>query len=148
MDDVHTVALFGEAEKGEFHMAYFCDSLAQLVDHLGHPPPESKGLYYAVQALLFRRHLIFFRVREEGFSSQDYLKGLGLLEHQQVIPNISAICIPGVGDSQIIHAAIPICLIYNSILVTTEADLYDYFSELKSNRNGNTLDNPRNDNSR
>jgi len=71
----YSIAMFGEAEKGSFHTAYFCQNLPQLVDYLGHPPPHSKGLYYAVQALLFQRNLIFFRVEEEGFSYQDYFLG-------------------------------------------------------------------------
>ena len=48
----YNVALFGEAEKGEFRTAYFCQSLEQLEEALGHPPKESKGLTYAVQALM------------------------------------------------------------------------------------------------
>ena len=128
MIEGQTTVLFGEAEKGEYRMAYFCDSLPQLVDYLGNPPPETRGLYYAIQTLLYHRPLVFFRVREEGFSAQDYLAGLNLLENQNVISNIAAIFIPGVGDSQIIHAATPICNHYHSILVITEADFYDYLS--------------------
>lgn len=128
----HHIVLFGEAEKGEFRTAYYCQFLEQLVDYLGHPPKESLGLYFAVQALLFRRNLIFFRVREEGFSLQDYLAGLDLLIDQRAIPSIAAICIPGVGDAEIIHATLPICHQYHSILVTTEKDLYDYLTSMKS----------------
>lgn len=124
----YTVALFGEAEKGEYRTAYFCQSLEQLVDYLGHPPPESKGLYYAVQALLYHRNLIFFRVREEGFSEQDYFCGAHLLKKQSLIPDIAAICIPGVGNGEIIEAIVPLCAVYHSILITTEADLYDYLT--------------------
>lgn len=127
----YTVVLFGEAERGEYQMAYYCDNLSQLVEHLGNPPPESRGLYFAVQTLLYHRNLLFFRVREEGFSHQDYLFGLSLLEKQKVIADIMAICIPGVGDSGIIQATMPICSLYHSILITTEADFYDYISELK-----------------
>ena len=127
----HTIVLFGEAEKGEFSTAYFCESLSQLVDFLGNPPEESLGLFFAVQALLFHRHLIFFRVREEGFSSQDYLQGLDLLKQQVEVPPISAICIPGVGDVEIVNAAMPLCVKHHSILITTESDFYDYLSQRK-----------------
>lgn len=123
---VFTIALFGEAEKGEYHTPYLLKTLPQLEEHLGNPPANSKGLFFAIQSLLYQRELLFFRVKEEGFSLQDYLKGLHLLENRDAIRQISAICLPGVGDQEIIHATIPICLIYHSILITTEADLYDY----------------------
>ncbi len=126
---LHTVALFGEAEKGEFRTAYFCQTLAQLADNLGHPPGESKGLHYGVQALMMKRQLIFFRVEEEGFSAQDYLLGLRFLENQQLIPTLSAICLPGVGDKEIIDASVPICQSYSSFLILGEGDLYDYLTQ-------------------
>lgn len=127
--EAYTIALFGEAEKGEYHTAYFCRSLSQLVDYLGNPPPDTRGLFYAVQALLFQRNLIFFRVKEEGYSQQDYMVGLNVLEKENLIRNVSAICIPGVGSAEIIHAITPVCLSYHSILITTEPDLYDYLTE-------------------
>jgi hypothetical protein len=131
MDNPQTMVLFGEAEKGEYSTAYFCESLPQLVDYLGNPPPESRGLYFAIQALLFHRQLVFFRVREEGFSLPDYLYGLDLLTHQQLVPHIAALCIPGVGDVEILNAATPLCEAHHSILITTEADFYDYLSQHK-----------------
>jgi hypothetical protein len=123
-----TLALFGEAEKGNYRTAYFCRNLPQLVDFFGNPPPHSRGLHYAVQALLYHRDLIFFRVKEEGFSYQDYLTGLNLLQRQN-ISQISAICLPGVGNSEILDAIAPICALYHSILITNEADFYDYITE-------------------
>lgn len=122
----YTMVMFGEAEKGDFRTAYYCKTLPQLVEYLGNPPPESRGLFFAVQALLYQRDLVFFRVEEEGFSSQDYLWGLHLLENQGCIPQIDAICIPGVGDAEIINALLPLCFVHHSILVLTEADLCDY----------------------
>lgn len=128
MTMIYTIALFGEAEKGEFNTAYLCQNLEQLDEFLGNPPPNSKGLYYAVQALLFKRHIIFFRVLEEGFSIQDYLTGVSLLEQQQLIQQIDAICIPGVGDPRVLNAMQPICLHYHSILISNESDFYDYLT--------------------
>lgn len=127
--EAYTMALFGEAEKGEYRTAYFCRSLDQLLDVFGNPPPQSRGLHYAVQALLYHRDLIFFRVREEGFSHQDYMLGLKDLKNLSFL-NISAICLPGVGDTEIIEAISPICAMYHSILITNEADFYDYLTEL------------------
>lgn len=123
-----TMALFGEAERGEFHTAYFCQNLEQLDEFFGNPPPNSQGIYYAVQALLFKRNLIFFRVLEEGFSVQDYLTGVKLLEHQQFIPRLDAICIPGVGDPIVLTALHPVCVHYHSILISSESDFYDYLT--------------------
>jgi len=122
----YTMVMFGEAERGEFRTAYYCKTLPELVQYLGNPPPESRGLHFAVQALLYERDLVFFRVKEEGFSSQDYFWGLHLLENQETISQIDAICIPGVGDAEIINALTPLCFIHHSILVLTEADLCDY----------------------
>lgn len=126
--EAYTIALFGEAEKGNYKAAYFCNTLEQLVDIFGNAPQNSRGLHYAVQALLYHRNLIFFRVEEEGFSLKDYFYGLDLLRTQESIPQISAICMPGVGNSEIIQAMLPLCAIYHSILITTESDLYDYLT--------------------
>ncbi|MCE5318623.1 MAG: hypothetical protein LLG04_14825 [Parachlamydia sp.] len=125
----YTIALFGEAEKGEYCTGYLCNSLAELVDYFGNPPNESLGLHLAVQGLLYHRHVLFFRVEEEGYSEQDYLLGLNLLAQQRKVPHIEAIGIPGVGSSRIIEAATPICQIYHSILLVTEADLFDYLTQ-------------------
>ena len=124
----YTIAIFGEAEKGEYCTAYFCQNLIQLDEYFGNPPRESKGLYYAVQALLFKRDLIFFRVSEEGYSTQDYLYGIKLLDKQQLIPDVHAICAPGVGDKMIMDAILPVCERYHSILITNESDFYDYLT--------------------
>lgn len=127
----HTIALFGEAEKGDYRTLYFCQTIPQLLDYFGNPPPYSLGLYYAIQALMYHRDLIFLRVKEEGFSFQDYFAGMHLLENQENVPQLSAICMPGVGDAEIIEAITPLCLIYHSVLITNEADLYDYLTEIQ-----------------
>lgn len=131
---LYTVALFGEAEKGEFRTAYLCQNLVQLLDFFGEPPPDSQGLAFAIQALLFQRGVIFFRVHEEGFSVQDYLKGFELLENKEGIPGISALCLPGVGNKEIIEATTPICTTHRSCLIITEKDLYDYLTYIKRAR--------------
>jgi hypothetical protein len=124
----YLIALFGEAEKGDFCTGYLCNTLSELADCCGNPPQDSRGLYLAVQALLYRRKILFFRVEEEGYSERDYLLGLQMLREQQKISHIEAIGIPGVGSSKIIEAATPVCQIYHSILLTTEADLFDYMT--------------------
>ncbi|MBM3199211.1 MAG: hypothetical protein FJZ58_08200 [Chlamydiae bacterium] len=122
-----TVFLFGEAEKGEFGIPFACRSLFHLLDALGQPREESLGVYYAIQALLYDRDLIFCRVKEEGFSSIDYFKGLKLLQ-TKYYNHLHAILIPGVGDQEIIEAALQVCSLNKSLLIITEKDLFDYLT--------------------
>jgi hypothetical protein len=124
----HTIFLFGEAEKGDFCTPHLCKSLPQLAETFGNPPEESLGLVYAVQALMFERDLIYFRVKEEGFSTGDYMRGICLLKNKDAFQNLTAICMPGVGDAEIIDATNPICSLYHSLLITSEKDLYDYLT--------------------
>jgi hypothetical protein len=123
-----TVALFGEAEKGEYRTAYFCQSVAQLANNFGNPPEESDGLHFGVQIILSECNLIFFRVQEEGFSVKDYLMGLRFLENNQFVSNLVGICLPGVGNVDIIDATAPVCSIHKSLIISTEADLFDYLT--------------------
>jgi hypothetical protein len=126
---LYTIALFGESERGDFRRPYYCQNLAQLSDFLGEPPSEEcQGLKFAIQALLYHREVIFLRVHEEGFSTNDYLKGLVLLEDREKIPNLSAIGLPGVGNTEIIEATTPICESHRSFLILTQHDLYDFLT--------------------
>ncbi len=124
----HTLFLFGEAEKGELCTPMLFRSLPELADKLGNPPEESEGILYAVQALLFERELIFFRIREEGFSHIDYVKGLKFLEDREALPPLAGICMPGVGSFELIEAAKPLCDLHQSCLIISEKDLYDYLT--------------------
>jgi len=120
------MALFGETEKGRFHYPYFCSSLFQLSDIFGNPPEESLGLTFAIQAIMYERQIIFFRVQEEGYSIDDYMKGIEILKNQSKIKNLCAICIPKVGNHVIINSLNPICQLYKSLIITTEKDFFDY----------------------
>ncbi len=122
----NTIALFGEAERGEYRKPYFFDNIPSLAENLGNPPPESKGLHFAVQALLYKQKLLFFRVQEEGFSLEDYYSGLNLLRTIDIDLSIRAIYLPGVGNGEIINEVIPFCNKKNSILIMTERDFYDF----------------------
>lgn len=124
----HTVFLFGAAEKGEHCIPYLCKSLPQLLDTFGNPPQDSLGLLYAVQALLYDRELIYFRVEEEGFSKQDYMRGIRLLQNKEIPLQLSALCLPGVGDPEIIDAISTVCQTHKTPLVINEKDLYDYLT--------------------
>jgi hypothetical protein len=125
-DMKQVVALFGEAEKGAFKIPHILRKLPQLVDLLGNPPGESEGLYFAVQAILYNRELIYFRVAEEGFSRPDYFNGLKYLEDRE--KKVNAICLPGVGDPEILAASESVCHIHRSLLITNQKDLYDFLT--------------------
>lgn len=126
---MYTIALFGESQKGAFQTAYLCKNLEQLSMYLGEPPSnDSQGLPFAIQALMHERSVVFFRVKEEGFSFQDYLSGLNFLVKKKDIPLISAICLPGVGNSQILEATTPVCDLHKSFLILNQKDLYDYLT--------------------
>ena len=118
--------LFGEAEKGEFCSPSYCKSLEQLAAVFGEPPKESKGLYFAIQALLLGREVFFYRVQEEGFSSCDYHMGLSLLEKEARAPQIGALFMPGMADAKVIDRASTMCLQNKSLLVITAEDLFDF----------------------
>lgn len=122
------IAIFGEAEKGNFGSLYKINSLDALYDTFGNPPPESEGLFLAIQALLCEFQLIFFRVEEEGFSLNDYLKGLSILQEREKVLFPHALGIPGVGNSKIIEMASSACSLYKSLLILKEKDLYDYLT--------------------
>lgn len=124
------IALFGEAERGMIARGELCLSLDQLKHTFGEPPPESKGLHFGVQALLYGYRVIFFRVSEEGYSLPDYFQGLHLLGEQTSSRPITALCVPGVGDEEILRESTEICKMNKSVLITTEADLYDYLTSL------------------
>lgn len=123
------VALFGEAEKGDYRRPHFCKSVPQLYESLGQPPPESRGIYLGVQFLLYNHSLIYFRVKEEGYSLQDYFEGVWLLEKEAVMKKLGAICAPGVGNSEIIHTFDSLINLTKSILIMSEDDLYDYLTD-------------------
>jgi len=124
----NTIFLFGEAERGEYCKPIYCSSLSQLLDFCGQPPEGSEGIDYAVQALMHEQPLIFFRVEQEGYSTADYLQGLKLLYKQELEVPLCALCMPGVGDSMIIDATIPVCHLHRLFLILTEKDLYDYLT--------------------
>ena len=124
-----TIALFGEAERGNFQTAYFCNSLPQLLDTFGNPPTHSLGLHYAVEFLLAEYHLIYFRVLEEGYSQEEYLEGLEFLQGYRGLQKLDAICLPGVGARRIIDAVEPLHKRYNSLLIIGESDFYDYLTD-------------------
>ena len=130
MTTIPTVALFGEAEKGRFKKPYILRELPHLVDTLGSPPPESEGIFFAIQTLLYKRELIFFRVEEEGFSFSDYFHGLAYLQDREKVKQLNALCLPGIGEPKVLEASQAVCEMHKSILITSQKDLYDYLTAI------------------
>lgn len=123
------IACFGASDKGDYAIPYPCHSLPELLDNVGHPLPGTLGIYYAIQALHYHQELIFIRVESEGYALHDYHLGLRRLLDRKTTEPLAAICIPGVGSEEIIEVMSDICLVRKSLLITTEADLYDYLTE-------------------
>ncbi|MBI5345887.1 MAG: hypothetical protein HZB76_01910 [Chlamydiae bacterium] len=125
---MYRIALFGEAEKGQFYTPYICKDVYELALNLGNPPEDSFGIHFAIQALMYEREVLFFRVEEEGFSVDDYLSGFSFLKNKEKVNQLSAICMPKVGSKELIQATDPLYTLYKSILITSEKDLFDYLS--------------------
>jgi len=124
-----SIVVFGESEKGEYCRPYCCRSMNQLYENFGQQVPDSAGIHFGVQVLLHDFYLIYFRVKEEGYSLQDYFEGLWLLKSQQLDSDLCAIGIPGVGNVEVIESVSSLCANHQSILIMTESDLYDYLTE-------------------
>ncbi|AHK63615.1 hypothetical protein BOKEGFJH_00736 [Chlamydia avium] len=121
-----TIALFGEAEKGSYDVAYLCHSAADLYDHLGSSQKITKsGISLAIQALMYNYDVLYFRVREEGYCVDSYFFGLHFLNTQTTLKNIIAMGLPGVGDQYLIEASKSLCQKYKSLLLFFEQDFYD-----------------------
>lgn len=125
---MHRIFLFGEAEKGRFCTPFCISHIGQLLEILGHPPCDTQGISYAIQALLFKRELLFFRIEQEGFSKEQYLRGIDLLNREGLTLQLTAVGLPGVGDKEIIEAITPFCITSKSLLVLTQGDLFDYLT--------------------
>lgn len=122
------IFLFGEAEKGKPCTPFCLQSLEELLLYFGNSPKETLSLEFAVQAILFEYELIFYRVQEEGFSTEDYFRGVKLLYKKGKEMHLSAVGIPGVGDAEIIGSLSSFCSENQSILLLSEKDFYDYLT--------------------
>lgn len=130
MKSLAKIILFGEAERGDYCLPYHCSTLTELIDLLGQAPPHSHGIHYAVQALLYRRELLYFRVQEEGYSYQDYLRAVKMIATQSKDWGpFSAVCAPGVAEDFLLRAIDSLCRAHRCLLITNEADLFDYLME-------------------
>lgn len=124
------IALFGESEKGRFCYPHYCKTLMELADNLGNAPDDSLGIDFAIQALMYEREVIYFRVEEEGNSFDEYMRSIKILKDKTRVKKINAICMPKVGDSEIISNLEKICKMHLSIIIMSEKDLFDYLISL------------------
>ncbi|MCB1213240.1 MAG: hypothetical protein KDK40_02980, partial [Chlamydiia bacterium] len=110
---------------------YSLFNLSELETTLGEPPPDSRGLLFAIQVLLYNHHLLFFRVEEEGFSTSDYLLALHMLDQAFEKKSVEALAAPGVCGGPLMDEVHKICERRDLLLLTNEADLYDYLTDTK-----------------
>ncbi len=120
------IALFAEAEKGNFDTGVPIYTPSDLLQIFGHPPKEAKGMLMAIQALHYQHPLLIFRVKDEGFSVSDYRSGLNWMEENLEENKLGAICAPGVGSVDILDPLFEFSHRIKALLMTTELDLYDY----------------------
>jgi len=120
--------VFGQAQKGVFCRPTLCKNAHDLFINFGHPPSDTHGIFFALSAVLQQQMCIFFRVKEEGFSTPDYLLGLHILKSQWDHLRLHAIGLPGVGDNRLIEQTELFCHKKKTLLVMNEQDLFDFLS--------------------
>ncbi len=125
----HLISIFGLAEQGDLYRHIHLKSLQDLLLTLGQPGEGSIAIELAVQALMHERPVLFYRVKEEGFEDEFYLRGLRDLKKQNLKTTLSAIALPGVGSRPVIDEAALICKKESSILIMNQQDLYDYLAQ-------------------
>lgn len=118
-----TLALFGEAEKGLYDTAHLCHNVEEMYHYLGNK--TTKGLSLATQGINHGYDILYFRVKEEGYSLDDYFFGLQFLNTHINDLSLSALSLPGVGDLYVIEAARSLCQKYQCLLLVSDQDLYD-----------------------
>ena len=124
-----TVAIFGESECGKEGILMQIDELGHLVDLLGNPTENSLGVPMAIQSCLYERRILFYQIKEEGFTIKDYMEGFQLIKQRPLPCPLSAIALPGVGDSLILDEAKKVCDLYKCFLIMNESDLFDYLTQ-------------------
>jgi len=129
MDIFPVVTLVGEAEHGELCKGILCSSVWQLWNTFGEPPTETQGLAFAVQSLLLGNKVLFYRIEEEGLSTNEYELCLRSLD--SAVPlnvPLGALFLPGVGTNGIIEESLHICKRHSGVLIMTQKDFYDYLT--------------------
>jgi hypothetical protein len=120
------IILFGQAERGRMVTAYPCSTLERLFELFGEPPEGTKGLFFAIQTLLYHEPLLYFRVTEEGISLDEYLHGLQLIcQPHFPLQEFRALFLPGVNADCVLEEGYKVCRSKQGLLLVDEADFYD-----------------------
>ena len=119
------MALFAEAQKGSFEEGVEIYTPIELLHLFGHPPEDARGMVLAIQALHYNHPLLFFRVKEEGFSAPDYRAGLHWLEQKGPL-HLRGVFAPGVGSLEILNPLFQFSQKQKVPLLTTEQDFFDF----------------------
>lgn len=125
MDGRISVAVFGQASKGETSNVYTINSHQELFCKIGDAPEGSKGIQYALEALDYGRRVYFIPVREEGCNSAEYYVALPRLFNL----GIDAVYIPGGGSFRLIEDLLQKL---KAVILISESDAYDYLTSLYS----------------
>lgn|SRR3989338_4363988 len=120
------ISIFGESEKGEYEKFYPIADLAEAFEILGSPPKETEALQFSLQILGASQPILFFRVKEEGFSFDSYAKGIELLKVNSGPFTIQALFMPGLSDPNLIEKAREACEKHQAVLLITDKDFQDY----------------------
>lgn len=124
----HLISIFGVAEQGDMYRHIHIKSLQDMLLTLGHGVESGTAIELAVQSLMYERAILFYRVKEEGYEEDAYLKGLTELKKKELKSPLSALALPGVGNQEIINEAVAICKKEGSLLIMNQKDLYDYLT--------------------
>lgn len=124
----HLISIFGVAEQGDMYRHIHIKSLQDMLLTLGHGVENGTAIELAVQSLMYERAILFYRVKEEGYEEDAYLKGLTELKKKELKSPLSALALPGVGNQEIINEAVAICKKEGSLLIMNQKDLYDYLT--------------------
>jgi hypothetical protein len=124
-----TIAIFGESKEGPLHTFIHLRSLPHIVESFGNPTETGLGIHLAIQALLFQREVLFYRLEEEGFQKDTYELGCHLLEKHPKKEELTAIALPGVGDTLILSFAQKVAAPIGALLLITAKDLYDFTTQ-------------------
>lgn len=117
--------IFGESEKGVLCRPTLCNTIVDLFQNFGHPPEGANGLFCATQTVLMKKPCVFFRVKEEGYSLDDYLKGLDILKNDWKGVTLQGIGIFGCSDKDVIEKTERLCLQRRSLILINQSDLFD-----------------------
>lgn len=103
------VICFGESATGSLSEGYLINSLPQLFDLLGSPPPNSLGIFQAIRLLIIRHPLLFFRVRKENCSTPDYLRALSIVDQCTFKERFLGFSLPEVDNRHILDPFLAFC---------------------------------------